>query len=182
MPGIAVSRATSWPRIARMRSAGSMPDSTASASFGPIPLMAIRRSNSVQLERRREPEERDDVFAHVRVDAQRRPPCPARRARRTSTAAPARRSRHRRRRRSGGWELSRRVVPVEARVRSRADSSRHDRHVRRRDGFCRRRAALAARRSVPVALCTWQIATASASAASCGDGSVSRPSSSLTIC
>ena len=44
-PGIAVSRATSPRSIARTSSCGSMPDSTASASFGPMPLTPISRSN-----------------------------------------------------------------------------------------------------------------------------------------
>ena len=50
---------------------GSMPESIASASFGPMPFTPISRSNSVQLERRLETEELNGVLAHVRVDAQR---------------------------------------------------------------------------------------------------------------
>ena len=70
-PGIAVSRATSLRRDRPHQLRGSMPESTASASFGPMPLTAISRSNRSLLERRREPEERERVLAHVRVDAQR---------------------------------------------------------------------------------------------------------------
>ena len=44
MPGMRVSLATSCVRIARISSAGSIPERTASASFGPTPLMAISRS------------------------------------------------------------------------------------------------------------------------------------------
>ena len=46
MPGIFVSRTMSCVRMAPTRSAGSMPDSTASASFGPTPLTPMSRSNS----------------------------------------------------------------------------------------------------------------------------------------
>ena len=45
-PGMRVRRATSPPRIAVTRSPVSMPDSTARASFGPMPLTAISRSKS----------------------------------------------------------------------------------------------------------------------------------------
>ena len=48
-----------------------MPDSTDSASFGPMPLTAISRSNRSCSSARREPEQRDLILAHVRVDAQR---------------------------------------------------------------------------------------------------------------
>ena len=95
-------------RIARTSSAGSIPDSTASASFGPMPLIEISRSNRSCSSARGEAVERDDVLAHVRVDAQR-------------TVAPARRDvergqRHQhvvadagRRRRRGGSGSSRRA-------------------------------------------------------------------------
>jgi Holliday junction DNA helicase RuvA len=46
-PGMLVRRARSDCRMARMRSAGSMPESTPSATFGPMPLMPISRSKSV---------------------------------------------------------------------------------------------------------------------------------------
>ena len=46
-PGMRVRRATSSRWIAVTSSRGSMPESTASASFGPMPLTAIRRSNTV---------------------------------------------------------------------------------------------------------------------------------------
>ena len=69
-----VSRATSADEIARTSSAGSMPESTASASFGPMPLTEISRSKSGELERRGEAEELQRVFADVRVDAQRHAP------------------------------------------------------------------------------------------------------------
>jgi len=42
---MAVSRARSLRWMAATRSRGSMPDSTDNASFGPMPLTAIRRSN-----------------------------------------------------------------------------------------------------------------------------------------
>ena len=48
-----------------------MPESTASASFGPMPLTAISRSNTVELERGGKAEERELILAHVRVHAQR---------------------------------------------------------------------------------------------------------------
>ena len=70
-PGMRVSRATSCVRIARISSAGSIPDSTASASFGPMPLIADQPLEQILFERRGEAVERDDVLAHVRVDAQR---------------------------------------------------------------------------------------------------------------
>ena len=81
-------------------SRGSMPDSTASASFGPMPLTPISRSNTVSSSGVREAEERELILAHVRVHAQRdvgagvAEPC------RRSRAARRRRSRRRARRRS----------------------------------------------------------------------------------
>ncbi len=48
-----------------------MPESTASATFGPMPLTAISRSNNVSSSDRGESEQLQRVFAHVRVDAQR---------------------------------------------------------------------------------------------------------------
>ena len=67
----------------------------------------------VLLERGGKAVERDDVLAHVRVDAQRDARRRARRGRRTWTAARGRRSRRRRRRpRSGDWVSSRASVPL----------------------------------------------------------------------
>ena len=48
-----------------------MPDNTASASFGPMPLTAIKRSKIGELERGGEPEQRQLILANVRVHAQR---------------------------------------------------------------------------------------------------------------
>ena len=70
-PGMRVSRATSPRWIAPTSSRGSMPESTASASFGPMPLIAISRSNTVSSSARGKAEERELILAHVRVHAQR---------------------------------------------------------------------------------------------------------------
>ena len=70
-PGMRVRRATSCVRIARTSSPGSIPDRTASASFGPMPLIEISRSNRSCSSARGEAVERDHVLAHVRVHAQR---------------------------------------------------------------------------------------------------------------
>ena len=45
-----------------------MPDRTASASFGPMPLIADQPFEELLFERRRESVQRDDLLAHVRVD------------------------------------------------------------------------------------------------------------------
>ncbi len=60
----------SEPLTARMRSVGSIPESTASATLGPMPLTAMRRWNRVELERGDEPEELQRILAHMRVHAQ----------------------------------------------------------------------------------------------------------------
>ena len=48
-----------------------MPESTASASFGPMPLIGDQPLEDRELERRGEAEERELILAHVRVHAQR---------------------------------------------------------------------------------------------------------------
>ena len=70
MPGIRVSRWTSPPRIALVRSAAASPDSTVIASFGPMPLTPISFSNSIFSSAVRNPNKRDRVLANVRVDLQ----------------------------------------------------------------------------------------------------------------
>ena len=82
------------------QSGGSMPDSTASASFGPTPLTANQPLEQLQLERRPEAVERQSVLAHVRVNAQRSRHSPARPDCRTSRAGSAHRTRRRSHRRS----------------------------------------------------------------------------------
>ena len=66
-----VSRARSEPRIARTSPSGSMPESTASATLGPMPLIADQPFEERLLERRREAEELQRILADVRVDAKR---------------------------------------------------------------------------------------------------------------
>ena len=69
-PGIAVSRARSPRSIARISSGGSMPESTASATFGPIPLTrSAARTAPARAGSRTRTAQR--ILAHVRVDAQR---------------------------------------------------------------------------------------------------------------
>ena len=92
-------------------SGGSMPDSTASASFGPIPLTPISRSNRSCSSSVAKPYSSQRVLADVRVDAQRDARCRARRGRRTWTAARTRRSRRRGRRRRCGWDAFRESCP-----------------------------------------------------------------------
>ena len=70
-PGIRVSRATSPRCTAWTRSAASIPESTARASLGPMPLMPISRSNTASSKVGEEAEQRQRVLAHVGVDAQR---------------------------------------------------------------------------------------------------------------
>ena len=48
-----------------------MPESTASASFGPMPLIAISRSKTVCSSGVAKPKSASLILAHVRVDAQR---------------------------------------------------------------------------------------------------------------
>ena len=64
-PGIAVSRATSPRSMARISSRGSMPESTASASFGPMPLIADQPLEQILLERLANPKS----AAHPRARA-----------------------------------------------------------------------------------------------------------------
>ncbi len=52
-------------------SRGSSPESTASASFGPIPLIAISRSKTVCSSGVAKPKSASLILADVRVDAQR---------------------------------------------------------------------------------------------------------------
>jgi hypothetical protein len=70
-PGIPVSCATSPRSIARINSAGSRPESTASASFGPMPLIENQPLEQILLEPRGEAVQREGVFAHVGVYAER---------------------------------------------------------------------------------------------------------------
>ena len=65
-----VRRATSLERSAATSSGASMPERMLSASFGPTPATAIRRSKSACSAARQEAEERERVLAHVGVDEQ----------------------------------------------------------------------------------------------------------------
>ena len=149
-----------------------------------MPLMEISRSNRSCSSARGEAVERDHVLAHVRVDAQRDAARPARRGRRTWRAAPARRSRRRRRPRRPGSDASRSACRASRAITagSRASWSRAAAAAGARGLARGARGGRAAAAIAPCALWTWQIATASASAASCGAGGASRPSSSFTIC
>ena len=165
-PGIAVRRARSPRSMARTRSCGSMPDSTASATFGPMPLTPISRSNRLQLENGRKPVQGQRVLAHVGVDAQRDLG-----ANLAQTVEGRQRHGHvvadtvdvdRR----SGSAASRESGREGARSRSgRADSRRQLVAWLVPSAPCRAWTAAARRRSCE---CTWQMATASASAASCG--------------
>ena len=169
-PGIAVSRARSPRSIARTSSCGSMPDSTASASFGPMPLMPISRSNSSCSSGGREPVQRQRVLADVRVDAQRDlaarvAEAVERRQRNGDVVADAVDVDHDAIRlllenagRAGA--RSRPCGPVAAPARGLARAARPS----------PRRTAARAMARAGGCECTWQMATASASAASCGDG------------
>ena len=129
-----------------------------------MPLIGDQPLEQLLLERGRKAVQRDDVFAHVRVDPQRDACARARRRRRTSRAEPARRSRRRARPRSAvpGSFLRASLRGARSRGTILAPRARRAAHG----------PVLPASASAvgPVELCRWQIATASASATSCGDG------------
>ena len=106
--GSRVRRATS-PRSIGADEIGRLDARTAppAPASGPMPLTRDQPLEQIVLERGREPEQRERILAHVRVDAQRDRVAGLAAACRTSTAAPARRSRRRRRRRSRGSDASR---------------------------------------------------------------------------
>ena len=71
IPGMRVSRATSFPRIAPTISSAAMPLRIVIASFGPIPLTVISFSNSSFSDGTQKSVERNQIFAHVRMNVQR---------------------------------------------------------------------------------------------------------------
>ena len=175
--------ATSPRWIAPTSSRGSMPDSTDNASFGPIPLTAISRSNIASSSARREAEERELILADVRVHAQRD-------LRAGLAGGVERRQRHRHVvadaatstiTRLGCFSSTR---PRRNAIMQVCSGARIERTGGSRPTAVRSSAGLPlrARRSAGYIECRWQIATASASAASCGSGARSSPSSSLIIC
>ena len=165
-PGIAVSRATSDCSMARTSSCGSMPDSTASASLGPMPLTPISRSNRSSSSARGEPVQRQRILADMSMDAQR-----------DLAALVAEAIKRRKRHRdvvADAVHVDHDAIGLLAEIRPRryaitgvpggsgASSWLCLRPTHRRRGCHGGRAASGE--------CTWQMATASASAASCGDG------------
>ena len=162
------------------RSAGSMPDSTASAELRTDAADRDQPLEEILLERRAEPVERD---AHPRARAcgSAAPPSRrARRARRTSRAAPARRSRRRRRRRRRGSGASR------AACRARSAITAGSRASERSVGDAGRGAGIARGCSATIAAGRRvQVADARRPARRrrrAASAAASRPSSSLTMC
>ena len=162
-----------------------MPDSTAIASFGPMPLIADQPLEQLPFEVGEESIQLQRVLAHVRVDAQR-------------DLAPLLADVVEGRQRDVHFVPDALHVdddPVRLLVEhAAAEKSRSS--VRRRTvlapGLRGATAARSARRGSAIVRrvrragrrreCRWQMATASASAASCGVGACRRPSSSLIIC
>ena len=159
MPGIASKRARSSRAIARRSSAGGEPETIASATFGPDPGDAEQQLEQVALVGRGEAVELQRVLADMEVGLDRDLLADARRA---PAASPRRGSRPRRRRSAA------RPRPRRERPRRRAISVSRQVIAQGTAGGGRLYPAI--RRSGGAS--AWQIATASASAAWSGRGSL----------